>query len=76
MKGKGYKLNLGSIHIIEAKGFTVKEFSNIPDTDMIHVKIGGVDITTTVEAELDALYLIPFKASAVNVTNATLEFTL
>jgi hypothetical protein len=76
IKGIGYKLDLESIHIIEAKGFTVKQFSNIPGTDMIHVKVGGVNITTTVDAELDALYLIPFKASAVNITNATIEFTL
>jgi hypothetical protein len=76
IKGTGYKLDLESIHIIEAKGFKVKIFENIPGTDLIHVKIGGVDITTTVEAELDALYFIPFKASAVNITNATIEFTL
>ena len=76
ISGFGYKLDLESIHIIEAKGFTVKEFSNIPGTDLVHVKVGGVDITTSVNAELDALYFIPFKASAVNVTNATIEFTL
>lgn len=40
------------------------------------MKIGGVDITTTVDAELDALYFIKFEASAVNITNATIEFTL
>lgn len=76
ISGIGYKLDLESIHIIEAKGFNVKEFSNVPGTDMIHVKIGGVDVTTTVDAELTALYFIPFVASAVNITNATIEFTL
>ena len=76
LSGPGYKLDLESIHIIEAKGFKVKEFQNIPGTDMVHVKVGGVDITTTVDAELDALYFIPFKASAINITNATIEFTL
>ena len=74
--GKGYELDLESIHIIEAKGFTVKKFENIPGTDLIHVKVGGVDISTTVDAELKALYFIPFEASAVNITNATVEFTL
>lgn len=76
IKGIGYKLELDSVHIIEAKGFTTKIFENVPGTDLVHVKIGGVNISTTVEAELDALYFIPFKASAVNITNATLEFTL
>ena len=33
IKGTGYKLDLKSIHIIEAKGFTVKQFQNIPGTD-------------------------------------------
>lgn len=76
MSGFGYKLDLESIHVIEAKGFSVKIFENIPDTDLLHVKIGGVDITMDVNAELDALYFIPFRTSAVNVTNATIEFTL
>jgi hypothetical protein len=33
MKGPGYKLDLDSIQIIEATGFTVKKFENIPGTD-------------------------------------------
>jgi hypothetical protein len=76
ISGIGYTFDIESVHIVEASGFTVKEFSNIPGTDQLHIKIGGVDIQTTVNAELDALYFIPFKASAVNITNATIELTL
>jgi hypothetical protein len=76
IKGPGFTFDLESIHIIEAKGFTVKQFSNIPGTDKIHVKIGGVDVTATIDAKLEALSFIPFEASALNITNATLEFTV
>jgi hypothetical protein len=76
ISGCGYKLDVESLHIIEASGFTVKEFTNVPGTNQLHVKIGGVDVSTLLNAELTALYFIPFKTSAVNVTNATIELTL
>merc|ERR1719454_2590589 len=75
-KGTGYKLTLNTVHVVEAAGFTTKEFKNIEGTDKVHVTIGGVDISMDVDGELDALYFIPLKAAHVNVTNATIDFVV
>jgi hypothetical protein len=50
--GTGYKLELNSIHVDEATGFTTKVFENIEE-DKIHVRIGGVDISMDVDGEGD-----------------------
>jgi len=41
---------------------------------MVHFKIAGIDVSTEVNADFWALHFIPFRASAVNVTNMTVEF--
>ena len=46
--GTGYKLELNSVHLIEATGFTTKVFENVEE-DKIHVKIGGVDLSMDVD---------------------------
>lgn len=40
------------------------------------MRIGGIDASVDVNGELDALYFIPLRASHVNVTNATIDFTV
>jgi len=71
-----YSFDFNSMHIIEASGFTTKVFEYVPGTDIVHVKIGGVNVSTLIDADLKALKLIPFKSSAVNITNLCLEFTV
>ena len=41
---------------------------------MIHCKIGGIDVETEIDADFEALHFIPFRASALNVTNLSIEF--
>lgn len=38
--------------------------------------MGGVNIDMDIDAELDALYFIPFRTSHVNVTNMTVDFVV
>jgi len=71
-----YKFDFNSMHIIEATGFTTKVFEYIPGTDMVHVHIGGVNVSTTIDADLTALAVIPFKSSGVNITNLSLDITV
>jgi len=71
-----YEFDLKTIHIISASGFTEKYMEYIPGTDKVHVRIAGIDLATTVTADLWGLYFIPFKASAVNVTNVTVDFVV
>lgn len=71
-----YSFTFKDIHIVHATGYTIKKFEYLPGTDKIHVAIGGVDLQTTINAELEALHFIPFKASAVNITNCTLDFVV
>ena len=65
-----------SMHIIEATGFTEKVFEYIPGTDIVHVRIGGVNVSSTIDADLKALNIIPFKSSGVNITNLAIDFTV
>ena len=71
-----YKFTLDSVHLNTVSGFTTKVFEEIPGTDQLHVKLGGIDIDMTMDANLEALYFIPFKASRVQVKNVTIDFTL
>jgi len=71
-----YSFDFNSMHIIEATGFTEKVFEYIPGTDIVHVRIGGVNVSSTIDADLKALKVIPFKSSGVNITNLCLDITL
>lgn len=71
-----YDFKFDSLHIIEATGFTEKVFEYIPGTDIVHVRIGGVNVSTLLDAELKALVVIPFKASGVNITNLSVDLTV
>ena len=71
-----FSFDFTSMHIIEATGFTEKIFEYIPGTDMVHVRIGGVDVSSTIDADLKALNVIPFKSSGVNITNLAIDFTV
>lgn len=71
-----YEFDLKSIHVDTASGFTEKKFEYIPGTDKIHAHIGGVNITTLVDANLKALHLIPFESSQVNLTNLSIDLVL
>jgi len=71
-----YKFDFNSMHIIEATGFTEKVFEYVPGTDIVHVKIGGVNVSSTIDADLSALKIIPFKGSGVNITNLSLDITV
>ena len=71
-----YSFDFNDMHIIEASGFKEKVFEYIPGTDKVHVRIGGVNVSSTIDAELKALKLIPFKSSGVNITNLSLDITV
>jgi len=71
-----YKFTLEKLHIIEATGFDQKEFQYINGTDKIHAKVGGVNVSAILDADFEALHFIPFRASAVNITNLTLDFVI
>jgi hypothetical protein len=40
------------------------------------VKLGGINASMNIDAELDALYFIPFKSSQLNLTNITIDFVV
>ena len=71
-----YKFTFNTLHINTVNGFTTKIFEEIPGTDKIHVKLGGINASMNIDAELDALYFIPFKSSQVNLTNITIDFVV
>jgi hypothetical protein len=71
-----FSFDFTSMHIIEATGFTEKIFEYIPGTDIVHARIGGVNVSSTIDAELKALKIIPFKSSGVNITNLAIDFHL
>ena len=71
-----YTFTLDNIHINTVGGFTTKIFENVPGTNKLHVKLGGIDVDCDVNAELKALYFIPFKSSNVKAKNVTIEFTI
>jgi hypothetical protein len=68
-----YSFDFNQMHIIEASGFTTKKFEYIPGTDILHIQIGGVNVSSTIDADLKALEIIPFKSSGVNITNLNLD---
>jgi hypothetical protein len=68
-----YSFDFNDVHIIEATGFTEKVFEYVPGTDNVHVRIGGVNVSSTIDADLTALKFIPFKSSGVNITNLALD---
>jgi len=71
-----YSFTFNNLTVVEATGFTEKVFQYIEGTDKIHCRIGGVNVSTIIDADLEALHLIPFKASRVNITNMTLDFVI
>jgi len=68
-----YTFDFNQMHIIEASGFTTKIFEYIEGTDILHIQIGGVNVSSTIDADLKALTIIPFKSSGVNITNLNLD---
>ena len=75
-KAKLYEFKISKIHLITVSGFKTKIFEEVPGTDKIHIKIGGININMDIDAELDALYFIPFKASHINVTDLDIDLTI
>jgi hypothetical protein len=71
-----YSFDFNSMHIIEAGGFTTKIFEYLPGTDILHVQIGGVNVSSTIDADLKAIEVINFKSSGVNITNLNLDIKL
>ena len=71
-----FKFTLDTIHLNTVSGFTTKIFEEVPGTDQLHVKLGGIDVDMNIDANLEALYFIPFKASKINMKNITIDFYL
>ena len=71
-----YKFTFKNLTILEASGFTEKVFEYVEGTDKIHCRIAGVNVSTLIDADLEALHFIPFKASKVNITNMALDFVI
>ena len=71
-----YSLKLKDIHINTVTGFKEKIFEEIPGTDKVHFRLGGIDVDMDVNGEIDALRFIPLKASKVLLNNLTIDFVL
>jgi hypothetical protein len=71
-----YSFTFNNLTVVEATGFTEKVFEYIEGTDKIHCRIGGVNVSTIIDADLEALHFIPFKASRVNISGLALDFVI
>ena len=71
-----YKFTLKTLHISKISGFTVKKVEYIPFTDKIKLSLGGINVTTHVDADFEALHFIPFRANEVNLRNLTAELVI
>ena len=71
-----YKLTLDSVHINTVSGFKTKKFFMVPGTDKVQVVLSGIDASVLLDGSFSALHFIPMDATAVNVTNMTIEFEL
>lgn len=69
-----YDFKFNNLIVNEVTGFTEKVFEYVNGTDIVHVKIGGIDLSLHTDAELTALRYIPFKNNGVNITNLSVEF--
>lgn len=71
-----YKLDLDSVHVDQVTGFTEKTFEMEPGTDILHCKIGGIDVDVELNGDLKLLEFIPMTATGLHLTNLQIEFTL
>lgn len=69
-----YDFKFKEFTINEVSGFTEKSFEYVNGTDVVHVKVGGVDVVLHTDAQLTALKFIPFNNTMVKIKNLTVEF--
>jgi hypothetical protein len=71
-----YKFTLNTLHVDNISGFTDKKVEYIAGTDKIKLSLGGINITTHVDADFEALHFIPFRANEVSLRNLTAELVI
>jgi hypothetical protein len=74
--GTGYTFNLNSLTFNKIVGPVIKKWVPNPNGKSIDITLGGTDMNVTMDANLKALWVIPFDASAVQLKNLTIDFTL
>ena len=68
-----YKFKLDRVHLNSVSGFTEKVIEEIPGTDKLHIKLSGIQVDMLLDAELDALQFIPFKASVIQASDLSID---
>ena len=73
-----YDMDIKTVHVDKVKGWspTGIDFEFKQDSDTLKFLLKGIDLDLVIDGTLTALYFIPFRTSAVNITNVTLEFEL
>lgn len=71
-----YKFTLNTLHISKISGFTDKKVEYIAGTDKIKLSLGGINVTTNIDADFEALHFIPFRANEVNLRNLSVELVI
>lgn len=71
-----YDLKLDSVHLNTVQGFTTKLVEMEKGTNLIHVKIGGIDVDALLNGSLKLIKFIPLSASALKINGLNIEFTL
>lgn len=73
--GFAYSIKIKDIYV-NSIAFDKKEIGFIPGTNTARLTISGFDISTRVDGAIYALWFIPLKTAALNVTNLTLQIDL
>jgi hypothetical protein len=73
--GYTYSLDLKDVTVAKITGPNVRKFEQIDDKTM-KITLSELDLNLSVDAELTALKFIPFVASAVDLKNVAIEFTV
>lgn len=71
-----YDIKIDDIHVNTVEGFTTKSFQMNPGTDVLEIKLGGIDGSFLIDGSLKFLKFIPFDVSAFNLTNMTIDIKL
>merc|ERR1711998_41263 len=69
-----YSFDLDSVHVESFMGPNLRKFEQ--NGNQMKVTLGEFDLNVTANADFKALRFIPFDATAVDLKNITVEFTL
>jgi hypothetical protein len=75
-KGWTYEFSLGHVTVDKIMGPSYKSFAQVPGTKRVDIRLSGLDVNLTTDAELKALRFIPVNIDGVNLKNLTIDFQL